>query len=230
MRTPAAIATALFLASASLVALAQTPTSQTRMFRSAEVVTASGVPIPFNSVANGIVELHLTISATGTVDEVRIARPLASVTEQAVSAVKTWTFTPATMRGKPIASRLTVAVVFCPSFGFGAGEIPLPPLLPESAKEAAGSGLPPVSPEIISAQYPVDSGTQVKGGTVVLRVLVGADGQPGLVRIVKDAAPMTSSARTAVAGWKFRPARMNGKEAISGYIIAFRFRTPSISN
>src|ERR1700689_1013772 len=106
MRKSLAIAVALFLASASLVASGQTPTSRTRIFRSAEVVTASGVKIPFNSVANGIVELYLTIGATGTVDEVLVARPLASVTDQAIHAVKTWTFAPATMHGKPIASRL----------------------------------------------------------------------------------------------------------------------------
>ncbi|HEY4837151.1 MAG TPA: energy transducer TonB [Candidatus Acidoferrales bacterium] len=230
MRKPIAIAAALFFFSVALVASTQTQSNPARIFRSAEVVTASGVPIPFNSVANGIVELYLTINATGTVDEVHVARPLASVTDQAVQAVKSWTFAPATMHGKPIASRLTVVVVFCPSFGFGAGEIPLLPLSPEAAKETGGSSLPPVSPEIISAQYAVDSGTQVKGGTVVLRVLVGADGQPGLVRIIKEAPPMTSSARTAVAGWKFSPAKVNGKEVISGVIIAFRFRTPSVSN
>jgi hypothetical protein len=230
MRKLLAILAALFVSSVSLVASSQTQPSGTRIFRSAEVVTASGVPIPFNSVANGIVELHLTISAAGNVDEVVVARPLASVTEQAVSAVKAWTFAPATMHGKPIASRLTVVVVFCPSYGFGAGEIPLPPLSPESSKEAGGSSLPSVSPEIVSAQYAVDSGTQVKGGTVVLRVLVGPDGQPGLIRLVKDAPPMTVSARTAVAGWKFSPAKVGGKEVISGVIIAFRFRTPSLAN
>jgi hypothetical protein len=128
MRKLLAILAALFVSSVSLVASSQTQSSGTRIFRSAEVVTASGVPIPFNSVANGIVELHLTISAAGNVDEVLVARPLASVTEQAVSAVKAWTFAPATMHGKPIASRLTVVVVFCPSYGFGAGEITLPPL------------------------------------------------------------------------------------------------------
>ncbi len=230
MRKLLAIAAALFFFSVALVASTQTQSNAARIFHSAEVVTASGVPIPFNSVANGIVELHLSISATGNVDDVFVARPLASVTEQAVSAVKAWTFAPATMRGKPIASRLTVVVVFCPSYGFGAGEIPLPPLSPGSSKEAGGSSLAPVSPEIISAQYAVDSGTQVKGGTVVFRVLVGVDGQPGLTRVVKDAPPMTVSARTAVAGWKFSPAKVNGKDVISGVIIAFRFRTPSVSN
>jgi TonB family protein len=230
MRKLLAIAAGLFLLCVSLVASSQTQSSRTRIFRSAEVTSATGIGIPFNSVANGIVELYVTIGATGNVEDVRVARPLASVTEETVRAVKTWTFAPATMHGKPIESRLTIVAVFCPTFGFGAGEIPLPPLSPESAKEAAGSDLPPVSPEIISAQYPVDSATQVKGGTVVLRVLVGADGQPGLVRVVKEAPPMTNSARTAVASWKFSPASVNGKEVISGVIIAFRFRTPSVSN
>jgi outer membrane biosynthesis protein TonB len=226
MRKPLAIAAAFLLTAVSLVASGQTQTDPTRIFRSAEVVTASGVPIPFNSVANGIVELHLSISATGNVDEVVVARPLASVTEQAVSAVKAWTFAPATMRGKPIASRLTVAVAFCPAYGYGLGDIPLPPVSPESAKDAGASSLIPTSPEIIAAKYPLDRAVQLMGGTVVIRVLIGVDGQPGLVRVIRGKAPLVDDARLAVKDWTFSPARLNGKEVISGIVVALRFRTP----
>jgi hypothetical protein len=226
MRKLLAIVAALLFASVTLVAWAQTPANGARIFRSAEVLTASGVPIPFNSVANGIVELHLTISATGNVDEVLVARPLASVTEQAVSAVKTWTFAPATMRGKPVESRLTVAVVFCPAYGYGLGDIPLPAVSPESAKDAADSRLAPTSPEIIAAKYALDRAVQLMGGTVVIRVLIGIDGQPGLVRVIRGKAPLVDDARLALKDWKFSPARLNGGEVISGIVVALRFRAP----
>jgi outer membrane biosynthesis protein TonB len=221
------ILTAIFILSISLVSSGRSQTTRTRIFHSAEVISASGVQIPFNSVANGIVELYLSISATGTLDEIQVARPLASVTEEAVRAVKSWTFAPATMRGKPIASRLTVAVVFCPAFEYGAGEILLPPVSVESGKETGGSSLPSVSPEITAAKYPNYSGAQMTGGTVVLRVLIGAEGKPGLVRVVYGQPPLVDNASLAVKDWKFRPARLNGKEVISGIVVALAFRAPA---
>jgi TonB family protein len=229
MRHTFRIISALFLLSIFLVSSGRGQNNRPRIFHSAEVVAASGVQIPFNSVANGIVELYLTISATGAVDEVLVARPLASVTDEAVRAAKTWTFAPATMRGKPVASRLTVVVVFCPAYGYGAGEIPLPPISVEAGKEAGGSSLPPVSPEIIAAKYPDYGGAQSTGGTVVLRVLIGAQGQPGLVRVIHGRPPLVDNASLAVKDWKFSPARLNGKEVISGIVVALAFRAP-VSN
>jgi outer membrane biosynthesis protein TonB len=90
--------------------------------------------------------------------------------------------------------------------------------------------LPSLSPEVTEAKYPPDGYARLVGGTVVLRVLVGVGGQPGLVRVVKDVPSMTDSARVAVAGWKFSPAQMNGKPVISGIILAFAFRTPIVNS
>jgi outer membrane biosynthesis protein TonB len=227
MRRLFGILATLFVLSVCTVSSGRSQTTRTRIFHSAEVISASGVQIPFNSVANGIVELYLTISATGTVDEVQVARPLASVTEEAAHAVKSWTFAPATMRGKPIASRLKVAVVFCPAFGYGAGEILLPPVSVESEKETGGSSLPSLSPEITAAKYPNYSGAQMTGGTVVLRVLIGAEGKPGLVRVVYGQPPLVDNASLAVKDWKFAPARLNGNEVISGIVVALVFRAPA---
>jgi outer membrane biosynthesis protein TonB len=229
MRRSIGILAALFILSVFLVSSGHSQTTRTRVFRSAEVVTASDVKIPFNSVANGIVELYLTISATGTVDEVVVARPLASVTEEAVRAVKTWTFAPATMHGKQVTSQLTVCVVFCP-LAYQTPDLPLTPIVSQSQNAAPGAALPAISPEVTEAKYPPDGYARLVGATVVLRVLVGTGGQPGLVRVVKDAPSMTDSARAAVAGWKFSPAQMNGKPVISGIILAFAFRIPIVNS
>jgi outer membrane biosynthesis protein TonB len=228
MSKPIAIAAALFLVSSSLVASTQTQSTPARIFRSAEVVTATGVGIPYNSVANGIVELYLTIGESGNVEDVRVARPLASVTEEAVRSVKKWTFAAATMRGKPVESQLTVFVAFCP-LATQTPDLPLTPIAEEVRRPVPGA-LPSVSPEVTEARYPPDVNARLLGGTVVLRVLVGADGQPGLVRVVKDDPPMTNFARIGVAGWKFTPAQLNGKEVISGVVVAFAFRTPIVNS
>jgi TonB family protein len=226
MRKLLAIAAAILLTGVSLVASGQTPANGTRIFHSAEVISASRVGIPINSVANGIVEVHLTIGEAGNIEQVIVARSLASVTEEAVRSVKTWKFAPATMRGKPVESQLTVFVVFCP-LAILTPDLPLTPLAGD-AIPVAGI-LPAVSPEVTEAKYPPDGNARVVGGTVVLRVLVGADGQPGLVRVVKDAPTMTESARIAVSGWKFSPAQVNGKAAISGVVVAFAFRNPIVA-
>ncbi len=229
MRRLLSILTALLMLSVVLVSSGRSQTTRTRIFRSAEVTSASSVGIPFNSVANGMVELYLTISDTGKVQDVRVARPLASVTEEAVRAVKTWTFAPATMHGKPVTSQLTVCVVFCP-LAYRTPNLPLTSIDAESQHTVAGAALPSISPEVTEARYPPDGNARVVGGTVVLRVLVGTDGQPGLVRVVQDAPSMTDSARVAVAGWKFSPAQLNGKPVISGIILAFAFRTPIVNS
>lgn len=228
MRKPLGIAAALLFVSVALVASGQSQTNRTRIFRSAEVVTATGVGIPSNSVAQGMVELYLTIGEAGNVEDVRVARPLASVTEEAVRSVKNWKFAAATMRGNPVESQLTVFVVFCP-FATQTMDLPLTPIADEVRKPVPGA-VPSMSPEVTEAKYPSDVNARLLGGTVVLRVLVGADGQPGLVRVVKDDPPMTNFARTAVAGWKFTPAKLDGKEVISGVVFAFAFRTPIVNS
>jgi len=228
MRRIVATFAALFLSSILLVSSGHSQSTRTRIFRSAEVLSASDIRIPFNSVANGMVELYLTISDTGTVEDVRVARPLASVTEEAVRSVKSWKFAPASAHGKPVESQLTVCVVFCP-MALLTTEMPLSPIAAES-RQPVPSALPSVSPEVTEAKYPPGGNTRSVGGTVVLRVLVGAEGQPGLVRVVKDAPTMTEDARAAVADWKFSPAQLNGKAAISGIILAFAFRVPLVNS
>jgi len=229
MRRSLGILAALFILGIFLVSSGRSQTTRTRIFHSAEVISASRVGIPFNSVANGIVELYLTIDETGKLSDVRVARPLASVTEEAVRAVKTWTFAPATMHGRAVTSQLTVCVVFCP-LAYQTPDLPLTPIDVESQHPAAATALPSVSPEVTEARYPPDGNARSVGGTVVLRVLVGAGGQPGLVRVLKDEPSMTDSARIAVARWKFSPAQINGRPVISGIILAFAFRTPIVNS
>jgi TonB family protein len=63
----------------------------------------------------GIVLLQAVISASGMIETVQVLSPDASpeaMVDAAVAAVKEWTFTPATMDGKPIAVEYVLAVRF----------------------------------------------------------------------------------------------------------------------
>lgn len=216
---------ALFLLSIFLVSSGHGQNDRAGVFHSAEVLSASNVGIPFNSVANGMVELYLTIGDTGKVEDVRVARPLASITEEAVRAVKTWTFAPARMHGKPIASQLTVCVVFCP-MALMTLDMPLPPVADESQHDASAGTSAFTSPEVISATYPPDGAGRVVAGTVVFRVLVEANGTPSLVRVVRDIPTLTAPALVTIKNWKFSPAVLSGKKVVSGIVVAFGFRPP----
>jgi TonB family protein len=191
-------------------------------------VSAKGVPIPLNSVAIGMVELHVTIGRTGKVKQIQVVRELASVTEVSIQAVKSWEFAPATLNGKPIASRLTVAVVFCPYVGLQ--PIPLPPVETGSKDEASGADLPLTPPEIIAAQFPQDFNARTSSGTVVLQVVIGPDGQQGLVKVIRGKDPMTGAALEAVKDWKFTPASIGSEKVGSGIVLAFDYRPPVIYN
>src|SRR5580704_8574438 len=111
MRQVIGIAATLVILSCGAIAFGQGQNGSPPAFHSAALVSVSGVKIPFNSVATGMVELRVAIGKEGSVKDVEVVRELASVTEQSIQAVKTWKFDPATLNGKPVVSRLTVSVV-----------------------------------------------------------------------------------------------------------------------
>jgi periplasmic protein TonB len=61
--------------------------------------------------------------------------------------------------------------------------------------------------------YPVEAARRGEHGTVVLRVLVGVDGNPQIVEIETSSGSsrLDTAARNAVARWNFRPGTRNGE-------------------
>jgi TonB family protein len=85
------------------------------------------------------------------------------------------------------------------------------------------------APEIAQAgevNYPPNS---VAYGIVVLDVTVDAGGEVQDVQAVRDVVSLTPEAIRAVKGWKFRPARLNGKPIRSRTAIAVAF-SPRLNN
>jgi outer membrane biosynthesis protein TonB len=168
----------------------------------------------------------VTIGKTGKVTDVEVVRDLPSVTDQSIQSVKSWVFKPAMLNGNPIASRLTVSVVFCPYTG--PGPISLSPVETGSKSDAPDANLPPMPAEIIAAGFPRDFNARTTSGTVVLQVAIGPDGQQGLVRVIRDTAPMTGVALEVVKDWKFAPASIGDRKIPSTIVLAFAFRPPQI--
>ena len=103
---------------ALLVGLTVTPTSSVFAygldFIPPDVVTAGEIPYPPDSIASGIVTVSINLEAAGQVQNVQVLRDIPSLTDPTVTAVKTWTFAPGKLEGKPVASSLNVSVVVIP--------------------------------------------------------------------------------------------------------------------
>lgn len=215
---------ALALAGGFAVSASHGQASRAPEFKSAELVSATGVVIPFNSVANGIVALNATIGKTGSVEEVEVTHELASMTEHAADAAKNWKFTPAMLDGKPVTSRVAVFVLVCPPAG-GMPALQLPGTIPDP--DADKPGVPPPSrlPGVIAAEYPPNA--TLIGGTVVLQAVISANGDMDYTKAVKDIPGLTLGALKSVnENWKFSPAMLDGKPIRSVIVLAVAFRPP----
>ena len=120
-------------------------------FRSAHVVSATDVPYPMQSIAIGTVVLEVTVSETGQVENVLPIREIDSLTEVATDSVKNWQFTSASLDGKPMRSRTTVAVTFNPA-AIPAANVPLPPVSPKA--HSRDGTLPPQPIDVLAASFP----------------------------------------------------------------------------
>jgi protein TonB len=204
----------LLLASALAVALLPGP-----LFRPMELVSAGDVPYPWASVADGVVVLRVAADPAGKVTGTSAVRAIASLTEPATAAVKTWKFRPAV--APQGASEMTVAVVFRP-----AGNPVTPPVF-AGAHLAAESSYAPVGIRTVS--YPDYPWNVVASGTVVLQVAVDVAGRPGAVDVIRGIVPLTDFAKLAVKTWQFEAATWNGKPMPSKIVVAFVFRVPVVA-
>jgi outer membrane biosynthesis protein TonB len=194
-------------------------------FVSASVSKAGDIPYPANSLDAGMVTLSVYVEKTGQVLGVTILRDISSVSGPATAAVRSWTYIPATLDGKPVASTLTINIEYDPGF-LGADNIPLPP----------PSQVQPISkdvPAFFAAQlnaatfapYPAKAKAQ---GAVVLNVTLDTNGNAAQVVPLRDVPPLTASATAALKNWNFSAATYEGNPIQSHMVVAFVFRSPSV--
>jgi TonB family protein len=193
-------------------------------FVPADVSKAGDIPYPTSRLDAGVVTLSVELDNTGHVAGVGILRDISSVSGLGIAAVRSWTYTPATLNGKPVASTLTINIVYDPGF-LGADNIPLPPpsqVQPISTKDPAF--FPPQLNTATFAPYPAKAKTQ---GAVVLNVTLDSNGNAAKVATLRDVPPLTASATAALKNWNFSAATYQGKPIQSHMVVAFLFRSPS---
>ena len=206
------------------VAWAITSEAREPHFVPANVSKAGNIPYPTSSLDAGVVTLAVELDKRGQVTGVGILRDISSVSGPAAATVRSWTYTPATLDGNPVASTLTINIVYDPGF-LGADNIPLPPpsqVQPISTKDPAFS--PAQLNTATFAPYPAKAKAQ---GAVVLNVTLDANGNAANIAIQRDVPPLTASATVALKNWNFSAATYAGKPIRSHVVVAFVFRSPS---
>jgi TonB family protein len=193
-------------------------------FVPASVSKAGDIPYPANSLDAGVVTLSVYVEKTGQVLGVTILRDISSVSGPAAAAVRSWTYIPATLDGKPVASTLTINIEYDPGF-LGADNIPLPP---PSQVQPISTDVPAFfAPQLNTATfapYPAKANAQ---GAVVLNVTLDTNGNAAQVVTLRDVPPLTASATAALKNWNFSAATYEGNSIQSHMVVAFVFRSPS---
>lgn len=100
-----------------------------------------------------------------------------------------------------------------------------------SATLSAGGQKAPAdfqAPQVISTVEPAYPANAVAGGTVVLKVTVGSDGEVKDVEVLQGANGFTQQAVETVKKWKFAPAKFDGKPVAASLPVAFSFSQPIV--
>jgi TonB family protein len=209
-----------------MFAMATTNSAKERHFVPANVRTAGKIPYPASSVDAGFVTLSIHLDEAGQLTSVNILRDLPSVSALAIAAVRSWTYSAATLDGKPVPSTFTINILFDPGF-LGADNIPLQPpsqVYPIPNKDPAYA--PAQLNTATFAPYPTNTKAQ---GSVVLNVTIGATGNVTKVVTLNDVPPLTASAIGALKNWTFSAASYEGTAVESHMVVAVVFRSPSAS-
>ena len=126
---------------------------------------AGNIAYPSNVATPGIVTLMATLDSTGHVQNMDVLRDLPSLTSVASAAVKSWSFTPASLDGQAVPAVLPVSVVFNPfnpgGVGYSSQTISLSPASPAGSAEY----MPPQINAASFATYPAMSVSSGGGGS-----------------------------------------------------------------
>ena len=175
-------------------------------FTAPATVYAGDVNYPANSDSAGLVTLCVGLDASGRVRDVRTLRDIPSLTLPALLAVNDWTFAPAVLVSKPLASPISVNVLFSPP-EVRRNSVPLAPV--EGACTSQSKRFSP--PEVVTAFYGSVVMNSATIGTVVLNVTADKTGRVEKVSPVWSGDPARAKLAIAtVRRWKFKPGVFGG--------------------
>lgn len=164
----------------------------------------------------GSMMIEAVIGVDGRPRDVVVTRSLDSehgLDARGVDAVKAWRFEPGTFDGKSVPVRVEIELTFT--------------LRQRGVPADTGKDRP--VPAILFEQRPVYTAAAMKArveGTVELECLVGTDGVPREVRVVRSLDTvhgLDQNAVEALREWRFAPARVDGKDVPARVSIEMTF-------
>jgi TonB family protein len=187
---------------------------------------------------HGQVVLQAAVEANGNVNGVAIISGEVILAEEAVDAVRNWRFEPYTQNGAPVRAVQNITFDFIASKKEAELE-PLPPPLPMTQIKATlkpvsrepglfrpGEGVtPPKAIYVTDPAYDEKARKQKYQGVCVVSLIVGADGQPRDVKVVRAIGKgLDAKAIEAVSKWRFKPATKNGEPVAVKINVEVSFR------
>ena len=184
-------------------------------------VSVVGTNYPPQALFGGDVLLDALIDSSGKPTEIRVVAGDAPFLEPALSAVRTWTFTPALLDGHAVEARIGIVFQFPQSFlpSLGSKERKHN----EPAEESNDRSALPVF--TVEPDYPPNSNAQ---GSVALFNLVDSEGHITSISSLLDVEPLTAPTAAALRRWQFAPAKHAGAATESAVIVVETFRRPTI--
>jgi hypothetical protein len=189
-----------------------------------DITSASEIPFPVEVVASGLVTLALNISVAGQPPDVQVLRDIPGLTSLTSSIVKGWSYTPGKLDGNPAPSTITVEVVFNPGDSLNQS-MKIAPVAPTPPPFPAGY----LPPEVSVGSFALYQPNSVGVGAVVLDVTIDKYGAIKKTDVIRDVPSLTPEAIAAVKRWTINPATFNGKAIISKLVVAYVFRSPTMT-
>ena len=184
-------------------------------------VSVVGTNYPPQALFGGDVLLDALVDSNGKVGDIKVVSGDGPFLEPALSAVRTWTFTPARLDGRPVDARIGIVFQFPQSF--------LPRLASKQRKhseplaEVDERGALPVT--TVEPDYPTNSQAQ---GSVGLYNLVDSEGRITSTSTLLDVGSLTAPTAAALRQWQFAPAKREGAATESAVIVVETFRRPTL--
>jgi TonB family protein len=170
---------------------------------------------------NGTVSLYVVIRPDGHADDIKVIRSLGlGLDQNAIDAVRKWSFSPGEKNGSPVSVQATIQVNFrvLPNHSdepaWYTGQVAFQ--MPEGASR----------PTLQFAKFP-PNGSPPEPGTVTLSCTIDQQGAPTALRVDKStAATLDAEALSIVGQWRFRPATQNGKPVAVPATLEIVFGSP----
>lgn len=177
---------------------------------------------PSQSLFGGEVVLDALVDNGGILADIKVVHGDAPFLEKALVAVRTWTFLPARLDGRTIATRIGIVFQFRQPY--------VPPKASTvhnyehaSATTPESAAIPTVS---VEPEYPSNTNAQ---GSVILLADIGEQGQLDSVKVLRDLESFTPAAITALHQWHFASGKRLGANVDSRAIVVFTFSQPLVT-